>query len=137
MKNKSNQQHIVSNRIIRYILLICGSIFVGLGLIGIVLPLLPTTPFLLLAAACYARSSKRFYNWLFTNKWFGSYLKNYYEGKGIPLLMKMFILFLLWVTIALSIILLSHLFWVKHLLVIIAIAVSIHIMTIKTYQKVS
>ena len=65
-----------------------GTFFVGLGIIGIFLPLLPTTPFLLLAAACYARSSKRFYNWLLNNKWFGNYIKNYRERKGIPLQIK-------------------------------------------------
>ena len=61
-----------------------GSLFVGLGAIGVIVPGLPTTPFLILAAACYIRSSQRLYDWLISNKRFGPYLKDYREGKGIP-----------------------------------------------------
>ena len=61
-----------------------GVLFVGLGAIGVVIPGLPTTPFLILAAACFIRSSQRLYDWLIKNKTFGPYLKDYREGKGIP-----------------------------------------------------
>ena len=61
-----------------------GILFVGLGAIGVVIPGLPTTPFLILAAACFIRSSQRLYDWLIQNKTFGPYLKDYREGKGIP-----------------------------------------------------
>ncbi len=92
----------IPKRLIREVLIIAGTIFVGLGVLGIFLPLLPTTPFLLLAAACYARSSERFYNWLLNNKWFGRYIKNYREGKGIPLKVKVLSISLLWITIIFS-----------------------------------
>ncbi len=72
------------NRIIRTLLIVCGTLCVGLAVVGIFVPILPTTPFLLLAAVCYARSSQRFLAWLLTNRWFGSYIKNYREGRGIP-----------------------------------------------------
>ena len=62
-----------SSKLIRPILIILGTIFLAIGIIGILIPLLPTTPFLLLAAACYARGSNRFYNWLLCNKFFGNY----------------------------------------------------------------
>ena len=62
-------------------------------------PVLPTTPFLLLAAICYARSSERFYHWLLNNRWFGEYLKNYREGRGIPLREKTLTVLALWLTI--------------------------------------
>ena len=62
-----------------------GCLFVGLGAIGAVIPGMPTTVFLVLAAACFIRSSQRLYDWLINNKTFGPYLKNYREGKGIPL----------------------------------------------------
>ena len=62
---------------IRILLIIAGTFFVGIGIVGIFVPVLPTTPFLLLAAACYERSSQRFYSWLLNNKWFGNYIRNY------------------------------------------------------------
>lgn len=135
MQNKSNQNTIVSNRCIRFILLFAGTVFLALGIIGIVIPILPTTPFLLLAAACYARGSQRFYDWLLTNKWFGSYIKNYREGKGIPLKMKVFTISLLWITILFSAFFIIQIVWIRIVLLIIAIAVTLHILLIKTYTK--
>ena len=73
-----------SNPIIRILWVVLGSFFVVIGGIGAVIPGLPTTLFLILAAACYIRSSQRLYNWLINNKTFGPYLKDYREGKGIP-----------------------------------------------------
>ena len=73
-----------SNPIIRILWVVLGSFFVVIGGIGVVVPGLPTTLFLILAAACYIRSSQRLYNWLINNKTFGPYLRDYREGKGIP-----------------------------------------------------
>ena len=134
MVKKSNQTDLVSNKYSRYLLIIAGTVFLGFGIIGIFLPILPTTPFLLLAAACYARSSKRFYNWLMSNKWFGTYIKNYREGKGVPLKFKVFTISLLWLTILTSIYFIINNFWIEIILIIIAIGVTIHILTIKTYR---
>ncbi len=135
MVKKSNQRDIISNRFFRYLLIIAGTISVGLGIVGIFLPILPTTPFLLLAAACYARSSKRFYDWLLNNKWFGTYIKNYHEGRGVPLKVKVFTISLLWITILASVFFVVNNFWIKIVLIIIAIGVTIHILTIKTYKQ--
>jgi len=119
---------------IRGILFILGSLFLFLGIIGIIIPLLPTTPFLLLAAACFIRSSKKAYNWLLNNRWFGSYIKNYHEGKGIPLKVKIMAILFLWTTILASIFFVIEIFWIEILLLIIAATVSIHIILIKTYS---
>jgi len=132
MERKSIQESKTSNQLLKWILMSAGTIFLGLGLLGVFLPILPTTPFLLLAAACYARSSKRIYDWLIQNKWFGSYIKNYQEGKGIPLKVKILTISILWVTILLSAFSILQIFWVKILLIIIAFGVTIHILTIKT-----
>ncbi len=70
--------------IIRLFWISLGSILVGIGTIGIFVPGLPTTVFLILAAACYIRSSERLYNWLIRNKRFGKYIKDFREGKGMP-----------------------------------------------------
>lgn len=133
-EKKSNKNEIVSNNFIRYSLILAGTISLAFGIIGIFLPILPTTPFLLLAAACYARSSHRFYHWLMNNKWFGTYIKHYHEGRGIPLKFKVFTISLLWVTILTTIYFFIHNFWIKIILIIIAVGVTIHIVTIKTYK---
>ncbi len=135
MKRKLRKIDKKSNQLLRGILIIAGTIFLGFGIIGIFLPILPTTPFLLLSAACYARSSKRFYNWLMNNKWFGNYIKNYREGGGIPLKFKIFTISLLWITILFSIYYVINNFWIEIILIIIAFGVTIHILTIKTFKQ--
>ncbi len=124
-----------SDRLLRILLIISGTFFVGIGVIGIFLPLLPTTPFLLLAAACYARGSKRFYNWLLNNRLFGDYIKNYREGKGIPLKVKVISIVLLWVTIGYAAIYIMPIFIGKLILFLIGIGVALHIIKIKTLEK--
>jgi len=122
---------IVKSKPLRALLIICGTISLALGIIGIVIPVLPTTPFLLLAAACYARSSDRFYNWLMGNRVFGSYIRNYREGRGIPVRVKAMAITFLWATIFVSIFFLES-FLVRAILLIIAILVTLHIAMIKT-----
>lgn len=135
MINTHHQKHIITNQALRYILLFSGVLFLFLGIIGVFIPILPTTPFLLLSAACFARSSEKFYHWLLTNKWFGSYIKNYHEGKGITLPAKIIVISLLWMTILGSILLISPHFWIKIVLIMIASFVSLHIILIKTCKK--
>jgi len=119
---------------LRILLVIAGTVCVGLGIVGIFVPVLPTTPFLLLAAACYARSSQRLHSWLLNNKWFGSYIRNYLERKGITLRAKIITLSLLWITIGVSIAFAVETLALKLILVIIAIGVSIHILSLRTLK---
>lgn len=124
------------NRVWRMFYAIVGLLALGLAILGIVLPLLPTTPFLLLAAICFARSSASMYNWLHTNKVFGAELSSYRNREGIPLRLKIYTLVLLWTTILGSILFFvptTHL-WIKLLLLTIAIGVTIHVLAIKTYS---
>lgn len=120
---------------IRILLIACGTLCVGLGFIGIFLPVLPTTPFLLLAAACYARSSRRFYHWLLNNRWCGRYIRNYREGRGIPLRQKTITIVLLWLAIGYSALFVVPHWWIKLLLAGIAVAVTVHIARIRTYRS--
>jgi uncharacterized protein len=87
----------------RRLLIGAGTLSTGLGIIGVFVPILPTTPFLLLAAACYMRSSERFYQWLENHRIFGAYVRNYIEGRGMPVKIKIFTILLLWLAIGLSI----------------------------------
>ncbi len=121
-------------RVKRTLLLILGTLGVALGVLGMFLPVLPTTPFLLLAAICYGRSSKRFYHWLTTNRWCGEYIRNYREGRGIPLKQKGLTILLLWLTIGSTVWLAVTLWWVRLILLGIAVGVTIHLLRIKTYK---
>jgi len=138
-ENKTNNQHkqqdFVQNLLIRKLLIIAGTFFVVIGIIGIFLPILPTTPFLLLAAWCYARSSEKFYNWLINNKWFGMYIKNYREGRGVPIKVKVLSISFLWLTIIFSVVFIVNNFYIRIILIGIAIGVTIHILTIRTLKQ--
>ncbi len=133
MRDKE-ETFVMPHTLIRWLWIIAGSISLTLGIIGIFLPLLPTTPFLLLTAACYARGLSRLHNWLLNNKLFGRYIRNYREGKGIPARSKVLALTLLWLTIGFSIFYVIPILIVKIILLVIAILVSIYIMSLPTLR---
>ncbi|HLR60966.1 MAG TPA: YbaN family protein [Lentibacillus sp.] len=119
----------------KLLLIIAGSISLGLGVLGVILPLLPTTPFLLLAAACYVRSSERLYYWLITNKYFGSYIQNYRDGKGIPLRAKVIGVSVLWLAMSYTILFIIPLLSIKLLLAGIGAYFTWFILKQKTLQN--
>jgi uncharacterized membrane protein YbaN (DUF454 family) len=118
----------------KVLFIILGSVCVGLGVLGIFLPLMPTTVFLLLAAYFYSRSSDRFYNWLIGNRVFGTYIRNYREGHGMTLRHKVNAVSVLWVTVGISLWFLESLA-LRILLFLIASSVSIFLLRfVKTYR---
>jgi uncharacterized membrane protein YbaN (DUF454 family) len=86
----------------RAALIICGTLSLALGVVGIFVPLLPTTCFLLVAAWCYARSSSRLYDRLMRAKWIGGYLQRYRDERSIPSHVKIASLVMMWITIGYS-----------------------------------
>lgn len=98
-------------RKIIYILL--GTLSLFTGAVGIVVPGLPTTPFLLLAAALYIRSSDRLYKWLITHKLFGNYIHDFQQKKSLKLNTKLFSIFIMWVMILISVVFLIKIFSIK------------------------
>ena len=88
--------------LIRLLLISGGTVSVGLAVAGIVLPMLPATPFLLLAAFCYARSSQRFHSWLINHRWFGPYIQSYHSGRGLSHKQIFWTLLPLWISIGLT-----------------------------------
>lgn len=118
----------------KVLLILIGSISVFLGVIGIFLPILPTTPFLLLGAACYIKSSKTLYLSLINNKYLGSYIKNYYEKKGIPLKTKRFVITILWISISFSAFFVINHLYLQIMLFTIASIVTWHIAKQKTLE---
>jgi uncharacterized protein len=119
---------------VRIIYIVLGTLCVALGVIGIFLPLMPTTVFLLLAGFFYARSSPRFYNWLLNHRWLGTYLRNYRDGRGVPLRDKVITLVVLWLSIGLTSIFFVRTWWLLALLLVIAAGVTIHLVSLKTYR---
>lgn len=113
---------------------ILGSFFVGLGVIGIFIPLLPTTPFLLLAAYCFNRGSEKMRDWFKKNKLIGSYINNYHEKKGIPLRSKMNSIFILWFTIGVSFYLVDNIY-IRIILVLVILGVTTHLLRIPTLKS--
>jgi uncharacterized membrane protein YbaN (DUF454 family) len=89
---------------VRAVLVVAGTTCVGLGVLGLFLPVLPTTPFLLLAAACYARASERFYNWLLNNRTFGPTIREWRRYRSIPYRTKLTAILLMSLTLASSIV---------------------------------
>jgi hypothetical protein len=120
-----------SNRFIRGTLIVAGTFFLGLGILGIILPILPTTPFLLLSAACYSRGSDRLYRWLIGNRWFGKYISNYRTGKGISVKIKIVSIIMLWITISFSVFFIVTHPILRFILFIIAILVTMYLLLIK------
>ena len=134
IKGVDSKKKTSNNRVVRSLFFIAGSITLILGAIGIVLPVLPTTPFLLLSLACYWRSSERMSKWMLNNKYFGKYLRNYKEGKGIPLKTKIFAISVLWISITYGIFYVN--FWIAQItMLIIAIGVTIHLIRLPTYRN--
>ncbi|MFC1619673.1 YbaN family protein [Candidatus Neomarinimicrobiota bacterium] len=123
-----------SNRVVRPFLIILGSLSVVLGAVGILLPILPTTPFLLLAAACFIRSSEKLYQRLISNRWFGKYLKNYREGNGVPIITKVIGISALWITIGFSAMYATDLLAIRIVLLLVAVGVTVHLVLLPTYH---
>lgn len=115
--------------------ILLGSLSLTLGIIGIFVPLLPTTPFLLLTAALYFKASPRLYNWLISQKHLGPYIRNYRENRAIPLRAKIISMLLMWSTMIYCIFFLIPLVWVKVILFLVAAGVSYHILSFKTLRK--
>lgn len=118
----------------RWILTILGLVSLGLGILGIFLPVLPTTPLLLLAAALFLRSHKGLYDWLMNHPKLGPYIQNFMIHKSIPLKIKVLSISLIWITLLnCAILVVDH--WVLRLMfILLATAISAHILSYKTLR---
>ncbi len=124
----------MSRNILKYTLTLAGTLLTGLGILGIFLPVLPTTPFLLLAAFCFGKSSQKFQKWLFDNRWLGSYIRNYRGKSGVPLRTKIISIAFLWITIGYSALFVIDVLYGKIILIVIAVAVTIHLISLKAHR---
>ena len=131
-KNSRNQHSAQLPKFYRYLYLISGFLLVLIGVIGIFLPVLPTTIFLILASACFVKGSPRANEWLRNNKILGAYLKNYQDKSGLTVKAKVLNIAFLWLMISVSALLLTEEFYIRLLLLAIAIGVTIHLLMVKT-----
>jgi uncharacterized membrane protein YbaN (DUF454 family) len=112
-----------------------GFLSLGLGVVGVFLPVLPTTPFLLLSAWCFLRSSKRLYRWITGHRLFGPYIVNYLRYRAVTVKAKLLSIVLLWVVILSTVVFAVEAFWLRLLLTAIAVAVSVHLATMRTLTR--
>lgn len=120
----------------RIFLIIVGGVSLVLGILGMFLPLLPTTPFLLLSAAVWVKASPALYQWLLNHKVFGEYIRNFREHRAIPLRVKIISVSLVWLTIGYCIFaVVDEWWWAQMLMTLLAIGISWHILSFKTLKK--
>ncbi len=124
----SHETNVTKNPALRYLWLILGFLCTGLGFLGYILPGLPGTVFILLATYFFARSSPKFYNWLLNNKMFGQLIRDWKDGKGIPLRAKILAVTLITVTIGFSAYVIPNLI-VKLIVILCGVAVSTYLIT--------
>lgn len=132
MQENTKVKNLEMPKLYRYFYLISGILLVAIGVIGIFLPVLPTTIFLILASACFVKSSPKANEWLRNHKVLGMYIKNYQDKTGLTIRAKAFNIFFLWAMILLSTFLLTDKFYIKLILLAIAVGVTIHLLMIKT-----
>lgn len=125
----------VNNRMLRLVLISCGWISLLGGLVGIFLPLVPTVPFLLLAVACFSRSSERFHSWLVEHRHLGPLIRDYLQGAGIPLRAKTTAIAMVWVSFPASALLFAQAFWLKSLLLVTAAAITLYLLFLPTLPR--
>ena len=124
----------IRNPLLRYSVIGAGWLSVILGVIGIFLLVLPTTPFLLLAAACFVRTSPRFYEWLVSHPRLGRYLVYYLNGEGMPLKAKVYTLILMWSMLLLTAFVLVDRVMLHYLLPAIGVGVTVYILRLPTLR---
>lgn len=118
----------------KWILTISGLVSLGLGILGIFLPILPTTPLLLLAAALFLRSNKNLYDWLLNHPKLGTYIRNFMETRAIPLKIKMLSVSLVWLTLLNCAIFIAEHWAFRLFFILLAAAISAHILSYKTLR---
>lgn len=122
-------------KLVKTFLICTGLLSLVLGIVGIILPLLPTTPFLLLSAACFAKSSVKLHTLLLRNKYLGRHIRDYQENKGVRLHIKIIAITVLWLSVGYSALFVISAIFARVLLLLIAVAVTVHILRLKSLYE--
>ena len=124
---------LVESRLLRSVLFTLGWLSVALGVLGLFLPLLPTTPFMLLAAGCFARSSERFYRWITSHPRFGPMIADYLAGRGLPMRAKYCAVAMLWASILFGVFWVG-LVWARLAMLLTAVGVTVYLWRLPVAQ---
>ena len=135
MHKTNSHGKIINHRGLRMVLIAVGMCSTALGVIGIFMPLLPTVPLLLLAAACFARSSERSHNWLLEHRHLGPMIRDYLDGRGIPLRIKVSAIGLVWIAITLSVFFFNSLPWIRALLIVIGLCLTVYLIQLPVRRE--
>jgi len=122
----------VKSDLLRWLLICCGWVATVAGLVGIFLPIVPTVPFLLLAAACFGKSSQRFHSWLIGHRHLGPLIRDYLHGGGIPLRAKRMAIGMVWVSFPVSAVMFKDVKWLSILLIAIAAGITLYLLRLPT-----
>ncbi|MCJ7489666.1 MAG: YbaN family protein [Thermoplasmata archaeon] len=128
----ASEVEVARNRLARLLWTVAGTLSLAVGVVGIILPVLPTTPFVLIAAACYLRGSKKMYDKLVKNRYFGGYLRDYMEGRGVSKRATVVSITSLWILILLSAVFATNDLIIRAVLIVVATAVTIHLLRLRT-----
>lgn len=121
----------MKRRLLAYLFVSLGFLSLALGIAGMFVPVLPTTPFLLLTAFCFMKGSKRLYSKLMNHKSIGPYIRDFMQYRAISVRVKVYSVSMLWLGIGLSIYLVDNLH-LRLFLLLVAAGVSVHILCFKT-----
>ena len=122
-----------TDKVKRAIYLVIGTLALALGVIGVFLPVLPTTPFVILAAGCYLRSSERMHTWILQSELFGETIENYQAGRGLRRGTKIRALALMWATISISALLFVDQLIFRGAMFLVASGVTVYILRLPTH----
>jgi uncharacterized membrane protein YbaN (DUF454 family) len=123
------------NPVKKIFLITCGLIFTGLGLLGVFIPVLPTTPFMLLAAYCFMKSSDKLFSWVVNNKIFGKKVRKFLDNRSLSLTVKITCLATMWLMIIISILFLTESLTLRIILILLGITGSTVLILIKTNKE--
>ena len=119
----------------RLIYTVCGIISLVFAILGVFLPVLPTTPLLLLAAWLFLRGNRNMYDWLMNHPRLGNYIRNFSIHKSIPLHAKIISVSLIWITLLNCVVFVAEHWALRIFFVVIAAAVTVHILSYKTMKQ--
>lgn len=135
MGEEEPANHSISQKMMRGAYIIIGTISLLIGAIGLFLPVIPTTPLIILAAACYYRGSDRLHTWILSSRWFGDTIKNYQEGRGLTRDTKVRAISMMWVMMLVSAWFFVSSLFVRVAIICVGIGVTVYLVRLPTLEK--